>query len=97
MPWRIWSVSSGQSAYAFSVVLNSPLQIALVLAPLLVLISQFTGLAALTLVLSPMLVVALLLAVMLAAFISFDGESTWLEGATLVVLYGIIAASFWWG
>ncbi|ORA38215.1 calcium/proton exchanger [Mycobacterium aquaticum] len=89
--------ASGQSAYAFSVVLNSPLQIALVLAPLLVLISQFTGLAALTLVLSPMLVVALLLAVMLAAFISFDGESTWLEGATLVVLYGIIAASFWWG
>jgi Ca2+:H+ antiporter len=44
-----------------------------------------------------MLVVALLLAVVLAAFISFDGESTWLEGASLVVLYGIIAASFWWG
>jgi len=89
--------ASGQSAYAFSVVLNSPIQISLVLAPLLVLISQFTGLANLTLVLSPMLVVCLLLSVMLGAFISFDGESTWLEGATLVVLYGIIAASFWWG
>jgi Ca2+:H+ antiporter len=89
--------ASGQSRYAFSVVLNSPLQISLVLAPLLVLIAQATGLAALTLVFSPMLVVALLLAVVLAAFISFDGESTWLEGATLVVLYGIIAAAFWWG
>jgi Ca2+:H+ antiporter len=89
--------ASGQSAYAFSVVLNSPLQISLVLAPLLVVISQATGLASLTLVFSPMLLVAMLLAVMLAAFISFDGESTWLEGATLVVLYGIIAASFWWG
>lgn len=89
--------AKGQSAYAFSVVLNSPLQISLVLAPLLVLISQFTGLASLTLVFSPMLVVALLLAAILAAFIYFDGESTWLEGATLVVLYGIIAASFWWG
>jgi Ca2+:H+ antiporter len=87
----------GQSTYAFSVVLNSPLQISLVLAPALVLISQATGMAALTLVFSPMLVVALLLAVILAAFISFDGESTWLEGATLVVLYGIVAASFWWG
>jgi Ca2+:H+ antiporter len=87
----------GQSAYAFSVVLTSPIQISLVLAPLLVLISQFTGLAALTLVFSPMLVVSLLLATVLAAFISFDGESTWLEGATLIVLYGIIAASFWWG
>ena len=86
-----------ESAYAFSVVLNSPLQISLVLAPLLVLISQFTGLASLTLVFSPMLVVVLLLSAVLAAFISFDGESTWLEGATLIVLYGIIAAVFWWG
>ena len=40
-----------QSAYAFSVILNSPVQIALVLAPVLVLISQIFGLASLTLVL----------------------------------------------
>ncbi len=86
-----------QAAYAFSVILNSPVQIALVLAPLLVLISQIFGLASLTLVLSPMLVVVLLLSVMLAAFIAFDGESTWLEGASLVVLYGIVATAFWWG
>jgi Ca2+:H+ antiporter len=86
-----------QSRYAFSVVLNSPIQISLVLAPLLVLVSHIAGFASLTLVFSPMLVVALLLSVILAAFISFDGESTWLEGATLVVLYGVIAASFWWG
>ena len=86
-----------QSAYAFSVILNSPIQIALVLAPLLVLISQIFGLASLTLVLSPMLLVVLLLAVVLAAFIAFDAESTWLEGASLVVLYGIVATAFWWG
>lgn len=89
--------AKGQSEYAFSVVLNSPLQIALVLAPVLVIVSHVFGLATLTLVLSPMLVVSLLLAIMLAAFISFDGESTWLEGAALVVLYGIIATAFWWG
>jgi Ca2+:H+ antiporter len=86
-----------QSAYAFSVVLNSPVQIALVLAPVLVLISQVFGLASLTLVFSPLLIVVLLLAVILAAFISFDGESTWLEGASLVVLYVIVATAFWWG
>ena len=86
-----------QSAYAFSVILNSPVQIALVLAPLLVLISQIFGLASLTLVLSPMLVVVLLLAVMLAAFIAFDGESTWIEGASLIALYAIVATAFWWG
>ena len=64
---------------------------------MLVLASQIFGLASLTLALSPMLVISLVVAVILAAFISFDGESTWLEGATLIVLYAIIAASFWWG
>jgi Ca2+:H+ antiporter len=86
-----------QSEYAFSVILNSPLQIALVLAPVLVIVSQFFGLASLTLVFAPLLVVVLMLSVILAAFIAFDGESNWLEGATLIVLYGIIATSFWWG
>ena len=89
--------AGNESAYAFSVILNSPVQIALVLAPLLVLISQIFGLASLTLVFSPMLVVVLLLAVILAAFIAFDGESTWIEGASLIVLYAIVATAFWWG
>jgi Ca2+:H+ antiporter len=87
----------GQSEYAFSLILNSPIQIALVLAPVLVLVSQVFGLASLTLVFGPMLVVALMLSVILAALIASDGESTWLEGATLVALYAIVATSFWWG
>jgi Ca2+:H+ antiporter len=48
-------------------------------------------------VLPPLLVVCLVLAVVLAAFISIDGESTWLEGATLIALYAVIATAFWWG
>ena len=87
----------GQSEYAFSIILNSPIQIALVLAPVLVLASQIFGLASLTLVFGPMLVVSLMLSVILAGLIAFDGESTWLEGATLIALYAIIATSFWWG
>jgi Ca2+:H+ antiporter len=89
--------AKNQSEYAFSIILNSPIQIALVLAPVLVLVSQIFGLASLTLVFGPMLIVALLVAVILAAIIAFDGESTWLEGAALIALYCIIAASFWWG
>jgi len=89
--------ASGRSEYAFSVILNSPLQIALVLAPVLVLVSQVFGLASLTLVFGPMLVVALVLAILLAAVIAIDGESTWLEGATLIALYAVVATSFWWG
>jgi Ca2+:H+ antiporter len=26
----------------------------------------------------------------------FDGKSNWLEGVTLVGLYAVIAAAFWW-
>jgi Ca2+:H+ antiporter len=74
--------AKNQSEYAFSVVLNSPIQIALVLAPLLVIISQVFGLASLTLVFTPLLVVALVLSVLLAS---------------MIALYAIIATAFWWG
>lgn len=83
--------------YAMSVILNSSLQVALGLTPVLVLLSYFIGGATLTLVLAPLLVVALTLAALLNAFIVYDGETIWLEGAALIGLYGIIAASFWWG
>jgi len=83
--------------YAVSVILNSSLQVALGLIPVLVLASFFIGPAHLTLVMPPLLVVALGFAAALGAVIVYDGESVWLEGAALIGLYGIIAASFWWG
>ena len=85
-----------QADFAISLILNSTLQIALALTPLLVLLSNFIGGAHLTLVLSPLLIAALGLSAILDAFVVYDGESTWLEGAALVGLYIIIAASFWW-
>jgi len=86
-----------QSDYAFSLVINSPLQIALVLAPVLVILSQVLGFTALTLVFSPMLVAAVFLSVLIAVVITVDGESNWIEGAALIGVYVVIAASFWWG
>jgi Ca2+:H+ antiporter len=85
-----------QADYALSVIINSPLQIALVLAPALVLLSFVAG-TTLTLVFAPMLVMAVAITVLAVTFIVFDGESNWLEGATLVALYMIIATVFWWG
>ena len=86
-----------QSDYAVSVILNSSLQIALGLFPILVLLSYFLGGSILSFVLSPMLLVSLALAVIVSAFIVFDGESIWMEGLALIGLYCLIAASFWWG
>ncbi|PZS17483.1 MAG: sodium:proton exchanger [Acidimicrobiales bacterium] len=86
-----------QADYALSVILQSPLQIALVLIPVLVLASPLIGGATLTLALSPLLLVTLVLSALVAVFVVFDGESTWLEGACLVGLYVVVAAAFWWG
>lgn len=86
-----------QSDYAVSVIMNSSLQIALGLFPVLVLLSYVLGGAVLSFVLSPMLLACLALAVIVSAFIVFDGESIWLEGLALVGLYCLIAAAFWWG
>ncbi|GAC1402457.1 MAG: calcium/proton exchanger [Ktedonobacteraceae bacterium] len=83
--------------YAISVILNSSLQIALGLIPVLVLLSFVIGGAHLTLVLPPLLVAALGLTAILTTVIIYDGESTWLEGLALIGLYCIIAVSFWWG
>ncbi|HXF42295.1 MAG TPA: calcium/proton exchanger [Pyrinomonadaceae bacterium] len=86
-----------QMEYAVSIILNSSLQIALGLFPILVLLSYFLGGAILTFVLSPLLVAVLLLAVVVVAFIIYDGESIWPEGLALIGLYLIIASAFWWG
>ena len=89
--------SRNQADFAISVILNSSLQVALGLIPVLVLLSFIIGGAHLTLVMPPILVVALGLTAILTTFITYDGESTWLEGLVLIGLYGIIAVSFWWG
>ena len=91
LAWR------NQADYAVSVILNSSLQIALGLFPVLLLLSFILGGSVLTFVLSPLLVVALSLATIVSAIVVFDGESIWPEGLALVGLYSIIAAAFWWG
>jgi Ca2+:H+ antiporter len=89
--------AKGRADYALSVILNSPLQIALVLAPALVLLSLVIGGTSFLLVFPPLLVTTLVAAVLVVSFVIVDGESDWLEGSALVGLYVVIAASFWWG
>lgn len=83
--------------YAISTTLSSPLQVALLLTPVLVLASPAIGPARLTLVFPPLLVAALGLSAVVVTAVVYDGEYTWIEGVALVALYCILAASFWWG
>jgi Ca2+:H+ antiporter len=87
----------GKADLAVSMILNSSLQVALVVIPVIVLASWFITGAVFTLVLPPLLLAALFLTAILGAVIVFDGRADLFEGAALVGLYGIIAAAFWWG
>jgi Ca2+:H+ antiporter len=89
--------AKNQADYAVSVILQSPLQVVLVLAPALVLLSHVFAPTPLTLVFPPLLLAAMILATIVTVVVMLDGESTWLEGSALLALYVVIAAAFWWG
>ena len=82
--------------FAISVIVSSALQVALLLTPVLVFLSLLTA-TTLTLVFSTLLAIALLRGASIVSLVVYDGESTWEEGAILVGLYVVVAASFWWG
>ena len=83
--------------YAISTTLNSPLQVALLLTPVLVLVSRAVGPAKLTLVFPPLLVAALAISTVVVTVVIYDGEYTWIEGVALIGLYCLLVSAFWWG
>jgi Ca2+:H+ antiporter len=80
---------------SMSVSLGSSLQIALFVAPALVFISLLMG-NPLTLEFDQFELVALGAAALIAASAARDGESNWLEGAQLLVVYVIIGLAFFY-
>ena len=87
----------GKPDLAVATTLSSPLQVALFLTPVLVLLSDVIGPSTLTLVFPPLLVAALAVSALVVLAVVFDGEYHWVEGVALIGLYGIIAGAFWWG
>jgi Ca2+:H+ antiporter len=79
--------------FAMAVSYGSSLQVALFVAPVLVLIGVVIG-QPMNLVFTPLEVAAVAAAVGISALIALDGESNWLEGALLCLVYVILAVSF---
>ena len=79
--------------FAMAVAYGSSLQVALFVGPVLVILGAFMG-QPMDLVFTPLEVAAVAAAVGISALIAIDGESTWLEGALLVIVYLILAVSF---
>lgn len=79
--------------FAMAVSFGSSLQVALFVAPVLVLMGLVLG-QPMDLVFQPLEIAAVAVAVSISALVALDGESNWLEGALLMLVYLIIAISF---
>jgi Ca2+:H+ antiporter len=79
---------------AVNIAIGSSAQIALFAAPVLVIASFVIGPGPLALVFNGFELGALLLAILVANYITQDGESTWFEGLQLLALYAIVGTAF---
>jgi Ca2+:H+ antiporter len=79
---------------AINIAIGSAAQVALFVAPVLVVVSFFVGPAPLPLVFNGFELAGIVLAVMIAGHVTAQGESTWFEGLMLLALYSVLVAAF---
>ena len=79
---------------AVNIAIGSSAQIALFVAPVLVLASFFVGPDPMPLVFNGFELGAVLLAVLIANYVTHEGESNWFEGVQLLAVYVILALAF---
>jgi Ca2+:H+ antiporter len=80
---------------AMGIAVGSSLQIALLVAPLLVIVSHFIGPHPMDLMFTPAEVLAIFLSVLITGQIASDGETNWIEGVQLLAVYLILAIVFY--
>jgi Ca2+:H+ antiporter len=85
--------ANNKMEFALAVTFGSSLQVALFVAPVLVLLGALLG-QDMNLVFTPLEIAAVAAAVGISALIAIDGETNWLEGALLCLVYAILAISF---
>ncbi len=83
-----------QMDLALNIAIGSSAQIALFVAPLLVLISQARP-PAMSLVFHPLETAAIIISVAVVTAASIDGETNWFEGLQLLAVYAILAVVFY--
>jgi Ca2+:H+ antiporter len=79
---------------ALSIAIGSSIQVALFVAPALVLASLFLGPRPMDLAFQPGLVLAVLLSVLITGQVAGDGRSDWLKGIQLLAVYLVLALTF---
>ena len=79
---------------AVNIAIGSSAQVALFVAPVLVLCSFFLGPQPMALVFNGLELAALAVAAIIANQVTQEGESTWYEGLQLLLLYAVLALAF---
>jgi Ca2+:H+ antiporter len=79
---------------AVNIAIGSGAQVALFVAPLLVVLSFVVGPQPLSLEFNPFELGGILIAVIIASHITNQGESTWFEGLMLLAVYAVMVAAF---
>jgi len=79
---------------SLSIAIGSSVQVALFVAPVLVLASLFVGPAPMDLAFPAGLVLIVFLAVLITGQVAADGRSDWLKGVQLLVVYLVLALTF---
>jgi Ca2+:H+ antiporter len=80
---------------AVNIAVGSSAQVALFVAPVLVMASFFIGPHPLALVFNGFELGAILLAILIANYVTQDGESTWFEGVQLLAVYFVFGLAFY--
>jgi Ca2+:H+ antiporter len=91
----IWVARDNKMDLAMGIAIGSTIQIALFVAPVLVLASYFIGPQPMDLVFTTPEILAIGLSIWIAGQISGDGESNWLEGVQLLAVYLVLAMTFY--
>ncbi len=79
---------------ATEIAIGSAAQIALFVAPLLVITSFAVG-HPMTLLFHPLEIAAIALSVLATAIVALDGESNWVEGLQLLAVYAVLGVAFY--
>jgi Ca2+:H+ antiporter len=84
----------GRMGLAITITVGSTIQIALLLAPLLVIVSAFTAHPMNLVFSSPLELIAVAAVAFAVNAITQDGETTWFEGVLLLSIYALLGVAF---
>lgn len=92
----IYFARQDQMGLAFSITVGSTIQIALLVAPLLVIVSHFTGHPMNLVFANPLELIAIAGVAFAVNSIAQDGEVTWFEGVLLLAVYALLGLAFFY-